>query len=256
MKKALQISGIAAFVGVILPIMWFLSQKLMHPSFNQELVLQTIDLIICPSSLGLMVLHEDTPTSIVITAIAMVLAENAVLYIVVALLTWQGLRGARATIRGLQRLRRQLGNVRFSLGLGTIAILVGLLVRATIRHIQETRVDTQRLYDLALLQNQTVIYWQNEHSLPERMDQLSVVIYGFKPPTDPTGRRYEYVRLGPDSFELCATFDLPLNSERAIKLASSRDFAASPNARGDWAHPGGHFCFFRTVDADKMAKSH
>jgi len=96
--------------------------KLIHPSFEQELILETIDLIICPSSLGLMVLHEDTPTFIAITVVGIVLIENAILYALLAQLIWQVLRGAAATLRFLSRLHDRIGNVRFVLTLSAVLL--------------------------------------------------------------------------------------------------------------------------------------
>jgi len=206
-----------------------------------------------------MVLHEDTPTFIAITVVGIVLIENAILYALLAQLIWQVLRGAAATLRFLSRLHDRIGNVRFVLTLSAVAIIIGLLVRTIIngpiRRVKEARLDTRRLYELARIQSGTVMYWEHQHSLADRMDQLSLVIYGFKPPDDPeSGRRYEYIQLGTDSFELCATFSLPLSSERAGRIETSPDFKATEFVsrpqitKRDWSHPVGHFCFLRTLD--------
>ena len=82
------------------------------------------------------------------------------------------------------------------------------------------RLDSQRLGDLQTIQWQIVGYWQQKEKLPTTLADLADPISGIVIPKDPeTKAAYEYSVKSPQSFEICATFDLK-NEDMSGKGAS------------------------------------
>lgn len=114
---------------------------------------------------------------------------------------------------------------------------------------REVRFDQRRVNDLQTLQFQAVNYWQQKNALPESLEDLQDSISGFAPPTDPaTNESYEYRRVSPLSFELCAVFSRSSDEDPNRQY----DTAAPYPVRGgeNWRHAAGRQCFERTIDPD------
>ena len=127
------------------------------------------------------------------------------------------------------------------------------------------RFDDQRVSDLQNIQWQIISFWQQKESLPENLNDLKNPIANSVLPTDPEftkGNTYEYKKTNDLSFELCATFSLPMpegyvnNNSNGGGIMSGTDMGISSYpysgpAMGDsWVHQAGRTCFERTIDKD------
>ncbi len=127
------------------------------------------------------------------------------------------------------------------------------------------RLDDRRISDLQSIQYQVINYWQQKEKLPEKLSDLSNPLSGYSLPIDPEfekGINYEYSIKDKMSFELCATFALPMPSgwreynggvmpmyEKAQDVAvSSYPYMGGLNE--SWDHESGRTCFVRTIDRD------
>lgn len=131
---------------------------------------------------------------------------------------------------------------------------------------RKLRIDQRRLDDLQSIQWQVISYWQQKEKLPATLDELSNPISSYTVPRDPEfqkGKIYEYQKTGAMSFELCATFDMPLpqgwipgQSAGGMYPMATRDVAVSAVApypgglQDSWDHEAGRACFTRTIDPD------
>jgi hypothetical protein len=128
------------------------------------------------------------------------------------------------------------------------------------------RFDDKRVSDLQNIQWQVISYWQQKESLPKELSDLSNPISNYSVPVDPEfakGLVYEYNQTAKMSFELCATFSLPMPQGfhdigsyggGVIPMANpTMDVAVSSNPYGQsdsWDHQSGRTCFERTIDPD------
>lgn len=142
------------------------------------------------------------------------------------------------------------------------------------------RIDQRRIDDLQSIQWQVISYWQQKGKLPSALTDLSSPISGYTIPQDPefqSGKAYEYsIHIDPNvrmtaeavakikTFDLCATFALPIpkgyvpnqGGGIAYPMTATRDAAVSavapyPGGINDsWDHEAGHTCFTRTIDPD------
>ena len=110
------------------------------------------------------------------------------------------------------------------------------------------RLDSQRINDLNNIQWQVINYWQTKETLPSALTDLKDSLSGFEAPLDPeTKTAYEYRAAGALSFELCATFGLPSQSQEA-------GYAVTGPYNGEfdsWNHAAGRICFERNMDPDR-----
>lgn len=115
---------------------------------------------------------------------------------------------------------------------GTALLLMGSPTGERLRQFDARRVD-----DVAVLTRAIDVYWTRNGRLPETVGALRQE-QGVVPGSDPeTGEPYEYRRLGPGDFEICATFD-----------AESREPEVGFEA-GVWSHGAGRQCFRRAARA-------
>lgn len=129
------------------------------------------------------------------------------------------------------------------------------------------RLDDRRISDLQSIQYSVINYWQQKEKLPATLAELSNPISSFYVPVDPEfekGLNYEYVVKGDLTFELCATFALPIpkgwreysNGGGIMPMYAEKDIAVSsyPYPGGgtneSWSHEAGRTCFERTIDKD------
>ena len=103
------------------------------------------------------------------------------------------------------------------------AVAAGFAVVGSPAIQREHRLDDKRIEDLADLQLAVGTYRDGHNGLPKSLDELG----GPARVRDPlTSQPYEYLVLGDDRFQLCATFQQRSN-ERA----------------GFWHHDAGRYCF-------------
>jgi hypothetical protein len=118
-----------------------------------------------------------------------------------------------------------------------VAATVVLAVRAMGTPMQQRmmRIDDRRVEELRDLQD-AVREWAKTHgTLPESLAQVDAQPGVQLPLADPEGRApYEYARVGPDQFRLCAVF----STDSAKR---NQHFGA----RGSWAHGAGRHCYTR-----------
>lgn len=130
------------------------------------------------------------------------------------------------------------------------------------------RLDDRRMGDLQNIQYQVINYWQQKEKLPKDLKELSNPLSGYSLPVPPEfekGEKYEYTVKGPLTFELCATFALPMprgwreygggygggfpmiSYERDTSISYPYPGAGSNES---WDHQAGRTCFTRTIDKD------
>jgi hypothetical protein len=96
------------------------------------------------------------------------------------------------------------------------------------------RLDSVRVENLQSLGGLIGAFLKAHQRLPESLDELAREP-GYQPPLrDPAAVPYSYERTSPETFRLCATFEVP--SE-----ATASDLSPPYN----WVHQGGRQCFER-----------
>ncbi|HEV3091671.1 MAG TPA: hypothetical protein VGX91_09580 [Candidatus Cybelea sp.] len=105
------------------------------------------------------------------------------------------------------------------------AVVAAFLMIGSPQRVRTEAIDERRLRGLGDIASD--LYNAHRHTsapLPAKIDRTE---------TDPiTGDPYEYRRLGPLAYELCADFALPTPASRA-----DRDVTAF------WHHTAGHYCY-------------
>ena len=127
------------------------------------------------------------------------------------------------------------------------------------------RLDDRRVGDLQNIQYQVINYWQQKEKLPLILTELTNPLSGYSVPVEPEfekGKKYEYAVKGPMTFELCATFSLPMpkgwREYGGGEVFPMMDYKVSntsyPYPGGgtneSWDHQEGRACFERTIDKD------
>jgi hypothetical protein len=133
----------------------------------------------------------------------------------------------------------------------TASIVYAFTVIGSPLKARQARFDEQRSSDLGSIQGQIVNYWQRKGELPAALADLEDPISGFHAPNDPeSGNVYEYIKKSEKTFELCATFNLPRQTESKTKAIPS----VSPVYYGDYSnfydHFAGRVCFEKEIDPD------
>ena len=146
-----------------------------------------------------------------------------------------------------------------------LAIVWSFMVIGTPSEQRAYRFDQQRVSDLQNIQWQVITFWQQKETLPKSLNELKNPITDYRLPVDPEfnkGNVYEYKTTGDLSFELCATFSLPIpegfvdnGGGRDIMPYIGNDMSSSsypyPGGAGEsWIHQAGRTCFERTIDKD------
>ena len=125
------------------------------------------------------------------------------------------------------------------------------------------RLDERRIQDLQSIQYQVINYWQQKEKLPSSLSDLANPISSYLLPVEPEfekGYTYEYAAKDKMSFELCATFALPIKegwseSRGGVMPMYTNEKAVSEPAmigglNESWAHEAGRTCFTRTIDPE------
>lgn len=134
------------------------------------------------------------------------------------------------------------------------------------------RLDDRRVNDLQNIQQQVINFWQQKEKLPADLKELVNPLSGYSLPVDPEfekGNMYEYLPKDKLTFELCATFSLPIpKGWREYKGGGMYPSPMMPIAYDEaavsslsypypgggtnesWDHEAGRKCFSRTIDKD------
>ncbi|MDZ4231284.1 MAG: DUF5671 domain-containing protein [Patescibacteria group bacterium] len=150
-----------------------------------------------------------------------------------------------------------------------VAIVAGFMTVGSPAQQRLLRFDERRIQDLQSIQWQVVNYWQYKERLPQTLADLQDPLLNYTLPVDPEfteGKTYEYNALGDLTFELCATFALPMpegwleyyDSGKPIPLmyperdggVTSYPYPGPTGTNESWSHEGGRTCFERTIDTD------
>ncbi len=147
------------------------------------------------------------------------------------------------------------------------AIVFGFMTVGSPAQQRLMRFDERRIQDLQSIQSQVVTYWQQKEVLPATLDDLKDPLVGYSIPRDPefeSGKEYEYSVKGKLTFELCATFALPMPEGwveypkggiepiiyREDGSVSSYPYPGPFGTNESWDHEEGRTCFERTIDTD------
>lgn len=138
-----------------------------------------------------------------------------------------------------------------------IAIVGGFFVVGSPSVQRLKKLDETRISDLQNIQNEIIYYWQSKEKLPEKLEDLTNSVSGYKAPNDPeTNLPYEYMIKDKQSFELCGMFALSLDVAATEPRATERFEPAPVSPKGgvgldwNWSHPAGRSCFPRVIDPD------
>ena len=167
--------------------------------------------------------------------------------------------------------QKYLKSVRWFTSILGIILIVGAIIWAFLiigspAQQRLLRLDQQRIQDLQNIQSQIIYYWQQKEKLPAQLSDLANPLSGYSVPIDPEsekGQNYEYAVKGPLTFQLCATFDLPLpkgwmeysSPGRPIPMGEPASNVSYPypgpgGTNESWYHSAGHACFERTIYKD------
>jgi hypothetical protein len=139
-------------------------------------------------------------------------------------------------------------------GLATAAgaIILGLIFSGSPATSRMERQDQQRVMDLQQISYAIDYYYRtNTSTLPPSLTDIPSTdrvkgAHFFERTEDPfTGTPYEYRVTGPNTYELCAVFDLESPQEDSVSMARSYPMD------GTWSHPKGRHCFPLSVYVDR-----
>jgi len=153
-----------------------------------------------------------------------------------------------------------------SLLLVIFAIFYSFAIMGSPAKQRSLRLDDRRVNDLQNIQYQVINYWQQKEKLPENLDVLANPLSGYSLPVPPMfekGEVYEYNVKSKLTFELCATFALPMPQgwqeyggevyPMAFDMKREASVAYPYPGYGineSWDHEAGRTCFERTIDKD------
>lgn len=132
------------------------------------------------------------------------------------------------------------------------AVVAGFFVIGSPKTERLRRFDYERAMRLQDIQMQVINYWRSKERLPEKLSDLSDEISGFIASVDPeTEMPFEYNVKGPETFELCAVFNLASEGE-SMDLSYELEPMNYPVGKENWnwKHEAGQTCFERTIDAE------
>ncbi len=125
------------------------------------------------------------------------------------------------------------------------AIVTGFVIAGSPAKERARKFDSERVSNLQTIQSEVVSYWQRKKILPEELSALSDSIKGFSVPSDPkTKAPYRYEVTGPESFTLCAIFEM----ESGVDVTLERPYYGGWGV--NWEHVAGEQCFERSIDKD------
>lgn len=145
------------------------------------------------------------------------------------------------------------------------AIVYSFMIMGSPFKQRSLRLDDRRVQDLQNIQYQIINYWQQKEKLPTKLSDLANPLSGYSLPVDPEfekGATYEYAVKDKLTFEICATFALPIPkgwreyNNNVMPYYGVKDIAMSsyPYPGGgtneSWDHQIGRTCFERTIDKD------
>lgn len=259
MRSALAILIIVFPVFLVLSRLWLRAQKGERSHWDQVLRKWVLYLILFLASVTVVVDLVTLVRYFVSGEITVRFLLKVALTLVVAILAgWHYVRQLRGTYDWTTK-----WVVMKSCALVVALVVWSFTVMGSPMSQRDLRLDQRRLDDLQSLQWQIITFWQQKQKLPQSLDELSNPLSGFVIPKDPEfeqGRAYEYVSKSSKTFEMCATFSLPIpegwvENGGGGGVMPMRDVAVSSMPYGgsggdSWKHDVGRTCFERTIDPD------
>jgi len=89
-------------------------------------------------------------------------------------------------------------------GVMLVSVIAGFYLVGSLGYERNRYFDETRLYDLSRIEVYILDYWQVKRALPATVEEVDVTLGYVKDPE--TATPYEYRKLSPTSFELCANF--------------------------------------------------
>lgn len=130
------------------------------------------------------------------------------------------------------------------------AIVGGFFIIGSPSKQRAIRFDDERVQDLQMIQSSLINYWTQKSKIPAQLSELTDSVSGFRPPLDPSTKQpYEYTRTSDLTFELCATFTYPSETNSREKFESA-PMPYGGSYMDNWSHGGGRICFERTIDPE------
>lgn len=132
---------------------------------------------------------------------------------------------------------------------------IGLYVAGSPSRERDRRFDEQRLNALQQISSTVQYYFERNNTLPQNLNELKTrPEYSLPQLTDPkTGEPYEYRVSGVNTYELCATFDLPsMENDPRYPKPLSEPYYGNPLGQEFWRHEAGLKCF--TFDLTKPTR--
>lgn len=154
------------------------------------------------------------------------------------------LQGTDAEAPSGERLRsgqeRKRGLIARAAGVAVVAILVAALgLAGSPFAARERAADERRVQALQSISSAVDAFYDTKDRLPDSLEELreqpSVYLESIRDVR--TGQPYEYRKLGPKSYELCATFETDTSATRVVR----------PGFGNLWNHPAGRHCFKLSV---------
>ena len=237
------LSTLIVVYPVFIAVSWFLNKSYFQNAANRELRLRKW-LIYFTLFVAAIVMIGDLVTT-VNTFLSGGLTSRFILKALSVLLVAGLIFGYYLyDVRRIQPSKKVRRFVYIISGVIAATIIGGFFLVGSPKEERLFQFDQQRVSDLQNIQSQIINYWQRKVRLPETLNNLKDDIAGFQIPVDPqTGASYEYSVNGPESFELCATFNRP--SPTQVKSPSI------PMELGqNWDYKEGRICFERIIDKD------
>lgn len=133
------------------------------------------------------------------------------------------------------------------------AIVTGFSIIGSPRTQRLIRYDNQKVTDLQNIQWQVISVWQRKGTIPATISELNDPLSGYQLPTDPqTKENYEYVMMGPKSFQLCTMFNRGADNATSPRTMMPIDASIAKGSimmgQNYWNHGMGRQCFDRTID--------
>lgn len=258
MRSALAVLIIVFPVFLILSRLWIRAQKQERSLWDQVLRKWVLYLILFLASITVVVDLVTLVRYFVSGEITVrFLLKVALVLVVAGLAGWHYVRALKGQYDWTVKW------VALKSGVLTLALIVwSFSVMGSPMSQRDLRLDQRRIEDLQSIQWQVITFWQQKQKLPQSLDELSNPLSGFVVPKDPEfqkGRAYEYMSKSSKTFELCATFSLPIPEGWVENggggVMPMRDVAVSSMLYGgvggdSWKHDVGRTCFERTIDPD------
>ncbi len=150
-----------------------------------------------------------------------------------------------------------------------LAVVYSFTIMGSPASQRKLRLDDKRVQDLQSMQWQVINYWQQKETLPAKLEDLTNPLTGYSLPVPPEfekGEQYEYAVKSKMTFELCATFDLPMPKGWQeyggmrpypafdMGMGGTKEMAV-PSMPGygineSWDHQAGRTCYERTIDPE------